>query len=383
MRGKKYVALFMMVALVLGAFAGCAGGESAEAETETVKIGLIAPTTGQVAVYGQAVKNAVEMAVEEQNLAGGILGKEIELISYDNKGDATETVNAFNRLVDNDGIDAFIGAVISSTSLTIAPLAVEAGIPMITPTGTNLEITPIGDNVFRACFIDPYQGKVIGQFAFNELNAKKAAVMFNTADDYSVGLKDAFVAAYEAAGGEIVAVEGYTGGTDKDFKALLTNVKAEAPDVLFLPDYYNTVGLIADQAKEVGVEATLVGADGWDGVLGVSPESVEGGYFANHYAKDDPDELVQSFIAEYTEKYGEAPNALAALGYDGAQIMFAAIESAGSTDKAAIVEAMGNTSIDGVTGHIVFDADGNPEKSISIITIEDGKDVLYGKFGAK
>lgn len=382
MRGKKYVALFMMVALVLGAFAGCSGG-SETAEAETVKIGLIAPTTGQVAVYGQAVQNAVEQAVEEQNAAGGILGKQIELIAYDNKGDATESVNAFNRLVDNDGIDAFIGAVISSTTLTVGPLAVEAGIPMITPTATNLDVTLVGDNVFRACFIDPYQGKVIGQFAVNELGAKKVAVMFNTADDYSVGLKDAFVAAAEEAGAEVVAVEGYTGGTDKDFKALLTNVDAAGPDVLFLPDYYNTVGLIADQAKEVGVEATLIGADGWDGVLGVSPESVEGGFFANHYAKDDPDEVVQSFIADYTDKYGEAPNALAALGYDAAYIMFQAIESAGSVDKAAVIKAMANTSIDGVTGHIVFDADGNPEKSISIITIEDGKDVLYGKFGAK
>jgi branched-chain amino acid transport system substrate-binding protein len=380
MRGKKYVALLIMVALVLGAFAGCS---SEPAEAETVKIGLIAPTTGQVAVYGQAVQNAVEQAVEEQNAAGGLLGKQIELVAYDNKGDATESVNAFNRLVDNDNIDAFIGCVISSTTLTVAPLAVDAGMPMITPTGTNLEITPIGDNIFRACFIDPYQGKVIGQFALNELGAKKAAVMFNTADDYSVGLKDAFVSAFEAAGGEIVAVEGYTGGTDKDFKAQLTNVDAAGPDVLFLPDYYNTVGLIADQAVEVGIDATLIGADGWDGVLGVSPESVEGAYFANHYAKDDPDEQVQAFIADYTAKYEEAPNALAALGYDAAYIMFQAIEKAGSVDKAAIIDAMGQTEIDGVTGHIVFDADGNPEKSISIIRVENGVDVLYGKFGAQ
>ncbi len=382
MRGKKYVALFMMVALVLGAFAGCSGSaESAEAET--VKIGLIAPTTGQVAVYGQAVQNAVEMAVKEQNLAGGVLGKQIELITYDNKGDATESVNAFNRLVDNDGIDAFIGAVISSTSLTVGPLAVEAGIPMITPTATNLDVTLVGDSVFRACYIDPYQGKVIGQFAASELGAKTASILFNTADDYSVGLADAFKAAFEAEGGTVVNFEGYNGATDKDFKSILTNVKAEAPDVMFLPDYYNTVGLIADQAKEVGVEATLLGGDGWDGVLGVSPESVEGGYFANHYAKDDPAENVQAFIAAYDESFGELPNALAALGYDAAEIMFAAIESAGSTDKAAVIDAIANTSIDGVTGHIVFDADGNPEKSISMITVKDGKDVLYGKFGAK
>ncbi len=382
MRGKKYVALFMMVALVLGAFAGCSGG-GGTAEAETVKIGLIAPTTGQVAVYGQAVQNAVEMAVDEQNAAGGILGKQIELITYDNKGDATESVNAFNRLVDNDGIDAFIGAVISSTSLTVGPLAVEAGIPMITPTATNLDVTLVGDSVFRACYIDPYQGKVIGQFAASELGAKTASILFNTADDYSVGLADAFKAAFEAEGGTIVNFEGYNGATDKDFKAILTNVKAEAPDVMFLPDYYNTVGLIADQAKEVGVEATLLGGDGWDGVLGVSPESVEGGYFANHYAKDDPAENVQAFIAAYNESFGELPNALAALGYDAAEIMFAAIESAGSTDKAAVIDAIANTSIDGVTGHIVFDADGNPEKSISMITVKDGKDVLYGKFGAK
>jgi len=376
----KKTALVLVLLLCLTALSGCGG---AAEESSVIKIGTIAPTTGQVAVYGQAVDNAVRLAVKDKNAAGGVLEKEIELIGYDNKGDITESVNAFNRLVDNDGIDVFIGAVISSTTLTLAPLAVETEIPMISATATNLEITPVGDNIFRACFIDPYQGIVLAQFAAEELQAKTVGILFNTADDYSTGLADAFKAEFEAAGGTITNFEGYTGGSDKDFKSLLTKVKAEAPDVLFLPDYYNTVALIAEQAKEVGVESTLIGGDGWDGVLGVTTEAVEGAYYAAHFAKDDPAENVQAFIAAFKEETGEMPNSFSALGYDAAMIMMEAVESAGSTDSAAVVEALKATSYDGVTGHIEFDADGNPVKSISIIQVKDSVDTLYGKFDAK
>ncbi len=376
----KKTALVLVLLLCLTALSGCGG---AAEESSVIKIGTIAPTTGQVAVYGQAVDNAVRLAVKDKNAAGGLLEKEIELIGYDNKGDITESVNAFNRLVDNDGIDVFIGAVISSTTLTLAPLAVETEIPMISATATNLEITPVGDNIFRACFIDPYQGIVLAQFAAEELQAKTVGILFNTADDYSTGLADAFKAEFEAAGGTITNFEGYTGGSDKDFKSLLTKVKAEAPDVLFLPDYYNTVALIAEQAKEVGVESTLIGGDGWDGVLGVTTEAVEGAYYAAHFAKDDPAENVQAFIAAFKEETGEMPNSFSALGYDAAMIMMEAVETAGSTDSAAVVEALKATSYNGVTGHIEFDADGNPVKSISIIQVKDGVDTLYGKFDAK
>lgn len=376
----KRIALVLVLILSVLALSACGG---AAEESNVIKIGTIAPTTGQVAVYGQAVDTAVRLAVKDKNAAGGLLEKEIELIGYDNKGDITESVNAFNRLVDNDGIDVFIGAVISSTTLTLAPLAVETEIPMISATATNLEITPIGDNIFRACFIDPYQGVVLAQFASEELQAKTVGILFNTADDYSTGLADAFKAEFEAAGGIVTNFEGYTGGSDKDFKSLLTKVKAEAPDVLFLPDYYNTVALIAEQAKEVGVESTLIGGDGWDGVLGVTTEAVEGAYYAAHFAKDDPAENVQKFITEFKEETGEMPNSFSALGYDAAMIMMEAVESAGSTDSAAVVEALKATSYEGVTGHIEFDADGNPVKSISIIQVKGGVDTLYGKFDAK
>jgi branched-chain amino acid transport system substrate-binding protein len=376
----KKTALVLVLSIVLLAFSGCGG---AAEESTTIKIGTIAPTTGQVAVYGQAVDQAVRLAVKNMNAAGGLLEKEIELIGYDNKGDITESVNAFNRLVGNDGIDVFIGAVISSTTLTIAPLAVESGIPMISATATNLEITPIGDNIFRACFIDPYQGVVMAQFAAEELKAKRVGILFNTADDYSTGLADSFKAEFEAAGGTITNFEGYTGGSDKDFKSILTKVKAEAPDVLFLPDYYNTVSLLAEQAKELGIEATLIGGDGWDGVLGVTDEAVEGAYYASHFAKDDPAENVQKFIAEFEAEVGEMPNSFSALGYDAAMIMMEAVQNAGSTDSAAVVEALKGTDYEGITGHIQFDADGNPVKSISIIRVKDGVDTLYGKFDAK
>jgi branched-chain amino acid transport system substrate-binding protein len=376
----KKTALILILSMVLLAFAGCGG---AAEESNTIRIGTIAPTTGQVAVYGQAVDQAVRMAVKDVNAAGGLLEKQIELIGYDNKGDITESVNAFNRLVDNDGIAVFIGAVISSTTLTIAPLAVEAGIPMISATATNLEITPVGDNIFRACFIDPYQGVVMAQFAAEELKAKCVGILFNTADDYSTGLADSFKAEFEAAGGTITNFEGYTGGQDKDFKSILTNVKTEAPDVLFLPDYYNTVSLIAEQAKELGIESILIGGDGWDGVLGVTDGAVEGAYYASHFAKDDPAENVQAFITEFEAETGEMPNSFSALGYDAAMIMIEAVQTAGSTDSDAVVAALQATDYEGITGHIQFDADGNPVKSISIIHVVNGVDTLYGKFDAK
>jgi branched-chain amino acid transport system substrate-binding protein len=388
---KKSVTWLLIAVMIFMTFAltGCQTSEPAadtpkeEVEAEVIKLGLIVPITGKVAVYGMAVENAAKLAVEEANANGGVLGKQIELVVYDNKADATESVNAYNRMVSNDNVDAIVGAVISSTTLTIGPLAVKDGIPMISPTATNTEVTKVGDNVFRACYIDPYQGMVVGQFASAELGAKKAAVMYNTADDYSVGLAEAFRDAFEADGGTITNYEGYT-GEDKDFKAILTNIKAEEPDVLFIPDYYNNVGLIAEQVKEMGIDATMLGGDGWDAVETVAPEAIDGSYFANHYAKDDPADVVQNFITAFGEKYdGESPNALAALGYDATNIMLAAMESAGTTDKAAVVKALQATDMPAVTGDVKFNELGDPEKSIAMIQIKDGKQVLAGKFGGK
>lgn len=392
---KKTLAIILSLVMLFSvlAFAGCKKEEAPEGttpdatENETggeeaggeIKLGLIVPKTGQVAQYGVAVENAVKLAVDEVNAAGGINGQQVKLISYDNKADAAESINIFNRLVDQDEIVALVGPVISSTSLAVGPLAEEKGIPMISPTATNLNVTVGLDYVFRACYIDPYQGGTVAKFANENLGATKAAILYNSGDDYSTGLAEAFKATFEEAGGTVTDYEGYT-ADDKDFKAVLTKIKANGPEVLFVPDYYNTVGLIAGQVKEVGLEATMLGGDGWDDVQKEYAEVIEGNFFANHYAADDPAAIVQDFITAYKGAYnGETPNALAALGYDAAKIMMNAIQTAGSTDGEAIKDALKATDMDAVAGRITFDENGDPLKAISMIKIVGGELKLEAK----
>lgn len=389
---KKLLSMILTLMLVTSLFAACgaeeempakettkAAAEKTEAAEEempaTVKIGLLAPTSGDLAVYGQAVYNSAMMAVTELNAAGGIDGATIELIHYDNEGDPTKTMNLFNRLVDEDEIVALVGPVISGTSLVVGPLAEEAGIPMLTPTATNPEVTPGLDFVFRACYIDPYQGRVVAKFAQENLDAKTAVIFRNVSNDYSIGLADAFEVAFT---GELLGDEGYT-AEDNDFKAIISKISDLDPDVIFIPDYFNTVGLIAKQLNEAGVDATLLGGDGWDSIQNDYAAEVEGDFFANHYATSDESPIVQNFISEYEAQFGETPNALGALAYDATKVMAAAITTAGSTDGAAIRDALASTEMDAVCGKITFDADGNTVKAIAMITIKDGELMLEAK----
>ncbi len=371
---KKVLALVLALSMLVTVLASCTKDDS-------IKLGLIVPKTGQVAQYGIAVENAVILAVNEVNAAGGIDGKQIKLISYDNKADATESVNVFNKLADSDKVVAVVGPVISSTSLAVGTIAEEKKIPMISPTATNLAVTVGLEYVFRACFIDPYQGGTVAKFASENLGASKAAILYNSGDDYSTGLAEAFKAQFESAGGTITNYEGYT-ADDKDFKAVLTKIKENSPEVLFIPDYYNTVGLIGGQVKEVGIDAIMLGGDGWDDVQKEYGDVMEGSYFANHYSTADPDPIVQNFIAAYKKAYnGETPNALAALGYDAAKIMLAAIAAADGTKGEQILAALKATDIDAVAGHVKFDENGDPLKAISIIKVEGGELKLETKVG--
>lgn len=374
----KIVALLLTGSLLAVSLSGCGNQNSGSNDSDVIKIGGIAPLTGNVAVYGVAANNGAQLAIEEINANGGILGKQIEYVVYDDKGETTEAVNAYKKLVNNDKVEAIFGAVTSKPTLAISPLAAKDGIPMISPTATAMDVTTAGSNIFRTCFIDPYQGENMAKFAVENLNAGKAAILYNTADDYSIGVAEAFKTSFESNGGEVVSYEGYN-ADEKDYKAILTNVKGQNPDVLFIPDYYNTVGLIAQQVKEVGIDATLLGADGWDGVLGVAPEAVEGAYFCNHYSTDDTSEDVQNFLKNFKEKYNEDPVSFAALGYDTIKILAAAIEKAGSTDQDAVVKALGETNITTVTGTITYDENRNPIKDVSIIKIEGGKNTLFTK----
>ena len=369
---KKLNVVLMGAALLLTA---CGGAKESSQEAKVMKLGGIGPLTGPLAIYGVTSTNGSKLAFEEINKNGGILGKQVEYIVLDEKGDSTEAVTAYNKLVD-EGVVALIGDITSKPSLAVAEVAAQDNLPMITPTGTQFNITEAGPNVFRVCFTDPYQGVVLANFAKNNLNAETAAVVVNNSSDYSDGVAKAFVEQAEKLGLKVVAKEGYSDG-DKDFRAQLTKILPTNPDVLVVPDYYEQVALITTQAREVGIKATFVGPDGWDGVAKTLDASaygaVENSYFTNHYSLQDQSPKVQNFLKAYKEAYNEEPSAFSALSYDAAYMMKAAIEKAGTTDKQAVVNALKTLDYDGVTGHLTFDENNNPVKAVTVLKIVNGE----------
>lgn len=389
---KKFLTMCVAGSLVF-ALAACNGGEQKATETKketaqessVILLGGIGPTTGAAAMYGNSAFNGANLAVDEINAKGGVLGKQIKLEIMDDKNEAVDAVSAFNKLSE-EGMVGLIGAVTSKPSDAVAQAAVEGGLPVITPTGTAQSITTYGENIFRAPFIDPYQGVVMAQYAKDELKVTKVAVIKNTSSDYSDGLATAFVEKAKELGLEVVAEEAY-GESDVDFKSQLTKIAQAAPEALFIPDYYQKIALIAPQARQAGLTAKLIGGDGWDGIIqSINPDdlgSVEGAYFANTFALDDPDEKVQAFINGYSAKYKENPQSFSALGYDAVYLMANAIEKAGELDSAKIVEAIKTTDYTGVTGQFKFDENRNPIKSVFMTTIKDGKYKLEKKFSAE
>ena len=369
---KKLNVVLMGAALLLTA---CGGAKESAEEAKVMKLGGIGPLTGPLAIYGVTSTNGSKLAFEEINKNGGILGKQVEYIVLDEKGDSTEAVTAYNKLVD-EGVVALIGDITSKPSLAVAEVAAQDNLPMITPTGTQFNITEAGPNVFRVCFTDPYQGVVLANFAKNNLNAETAAVVVNNSSDYSDGVAKAFVEQAEKLDLKVVAKEGYSDG-DKDFRAQLTKILPTNPDVLVVPDYYEQVALITTQAREVGIKATFVGPDGWDGVAKTLDASaygaVENSYFTNHYSLQDQSPKVQNFLKAYKEAYNEEPSAFSALSYDAAYMMKAAIEKAGTTDKQAVVDALKTLDYDGVTGHLTFDENNNPVKAVTVLKIVNGE----------
>lgn len=370
---KRFLAALMAV-LMLGAVTGCSenGGSGDAGNSDTIRIGGLAPLTGDASSYGVAVNNGIQMAVEDINADGGINGKQIQYIYYDEKGDPTEAVNAYNKLVQNDQVVAIIGDVTTKPTLAVAQQSQQDNIPIITASATAAEVTLTGPNIFRACFTDPFQGELMASYASEKLGASTVAVLYDMADDYSSGIAEAFVAKAGELGMTVVAEEKYQDG-DVDFKSQLTNIKGQNPDVLFLPVYYEDLRLISAQANEVGVTATLCGADGWDSVLTDNFDSsvLNGGVFCSQYSTESTDERVQDFISTYKEKYEIDPNMFAVLAYDATYMMATAIENAGSTDSQAIIDAMAALEYDGLTGHMTFDEERNPQKSAVIVSIQD------------
>ncbi|NMA83084.1 MAG: ABC transporter substrate-binding protein [Epulopiscium sp.] len=369
--------IIMIGLLIMSSLSGCASTK----ESDVIKIGASFALTGDVAVYGIAARNGVELALKEQEEIGNVLGKKIQFVVEDNKGSEVDAANAFNKLVDREKIDVFLGSDISGTTLAIAELAAEKNIPMVTPTATAWDVTTKGDNIFRACYIDAFQGGMMGKFAATDLQGKTAAILYDVGSDFSEGNAEAFEENFVENGGTILSKQGYT-KDDQDFKSILTNVKNQNPEVLFIPDYYEKVALITRQVHEVGIDAILLGVDGWDGVIEQAkdfPDAVDGAYFVNHYSADDPNPEIQRFVKKYKETYGELPNALAALGYDTGKIILSAIEKAGTLDSNAIIKALKETNGDYITGHIQFDEYRNPIKSVTVLKIEKVDDKLVQK----
>lgn len=367
---KKIIAMLAGATMMMS----CGANQSQE-ESSTIKVGGMGPLTGSAAMYGISVDKGAKLAFEEINANGGILGKKFEYISLDEKADPIEAVNAYNKLTD-EGVVAILGSVTSKPTLAVAELAAQDGIPMITPTGTQINITDAGPNIFRVCFTDPYQGSTLAKFSKDKLGAKTAAIMVNTSSDYSDGIANAFIKQAEKEGIKVVAKEGYSDG-DKDFKAQLTKINSENPDILVVPEYYELSALIATQAREIGMKSTFVGPDGWDGIIGALDSSsysvVDNSYFTNHYSTEDSNEKVQSFLKKYREKYNEEPTAFSALAYDTVYVLKNAIDKAGTTDKAELTKAIKASDMDGVTGHLTFDENNNPIKAVTIIKVQDGK----------
>jgi len=351
--------------------------------SEPVRIGVIAPLTGPAAIFGIAVRNGIELYTNMFNEAGGINGRMIELVIYDDRALPTEALNAYNRLVNLDEVVAFIGPVTSGATFGVAEASAEDNIPGITATATHPDVTIHGNNFFRACFLDPFQGYSMARFAREYLGAETAAVLFDSAMAYSTGLRNAFVATAAEIGLTIVADESYNTG-DVDFNSQLTVIASHSPDVLFLPDYYNTVFLLATQARNAGITSTLLGADGTDGVLdieGIDASVFDGMFFATHYYVGDPAEIVQTFIRNFEAANDHKPNSFAALGFDAAKILFEAITNVAAAGvniepvpavHQAIIDQMAATDIQGVTGRITFDDDNNAVKELAIIRIQDG-----------
>lgn len=369
--GIKNVLLGTAVVSAMMMAASCSGKKN-----DTIKIGGIAPLSGGVAVYGAECKNGIDLAVEEINAAGGINGQKIEFICEDDEGDSAKSVNAYKKLVTKDRVKVIIGSLTSGCTMAITNLAQAQNVVQIAPAATAVAITDAGNYVFRACYTDPFQGKIGGKFAYENLGTKKAAVLYDIGNDYSVGLTDNFTAEYTSMGGSIVSKESYSTG-DKDFNAQLTKIKAANPEVIYLPDYYGTVALIAKQLRAQGINVPIVGADGWDGLTDNAGDEVLNGYYSNHYSENSSSAAVQTFVKSFKAKYNKAPNSFAALGYDCVYMLRDAMKASGSTDDSAkIRDALEATNGDYVTGHIVFDANRNPVKSavmIKLVKADDGK----------
>ena len=358
--------------------AGCSkSGGGSEAAADAIVIGEFASLTGKEAAFGQSSHKGTQLAIEELNAAGGLLGKPVRYVYEDNRSTPGESATIAKKLISRDKIVALLGEVASGRSLEAAPIAQASKVPMISPSSTNPKVTETGDYIFRVCFTDPFQGKLLAEFARRTLKAQKIAISSDVAAPYSVGLAQFFREPFLAGGGQIVAEQKYTGG-DKDFKAQLTAIKSLKPDAIMVPGYYTDVGLIVAQARQLGITVPLFGGDGWEApelIQIAGSEALQGTYYSTHFSPENTDPVAQKFVAAYRARYGgETPDAMAALGYDSAMVLADAIRRAGSTESAKLRDALAATSgYAGATGATTLDANRDASKPAVIITVKDGK----------
>jgi branched-chain amino acid transport system substrate-binding protein len=358
---------FLVIASALLVLVSCAQKEN------VIKIGLVAPLTGDVKTFGESTKNGFMMAVEEANSAGGIAGKQIKVYVSDDKNDPTEAANAGSKLINQDGVKLIVGSVSSKCSIPLSELCEGMGVVMITPTSTATKVTVREDGsrkalIFRACFIDPFQGAVAAKFALDNLKAKTSAILYDVSNDYVKGLAEFYRDSFTKGGGTVVGYESYA-KDDADFSAILTKVKRENPDILYIPDYYNKVALIAKQARQLGVKSIFMGGDGWDSpeMIKIAGDAIEGGYFTNHYSPEDPRPEVQAWVKKYEAQFGAKPDALATLAYDATHLLIEAVKKAGSDEPARVRDALQAIEKKAVSGDVTFDQFGNPIKSAAIL----------------
>jgi branched-chain amino acid transport system substrate-binding protein len=330
--------------------------------TGDILVGFYGSLTGDGASFGQSSREGAELAVDELNAAGGVLGRQLRLLVEDDQSKPEEASNAVTKLVTQDKVVAVIGEVASRRTLAAAPIAQRYQIPMITPASTNEKVTEVGDYVFRVCFIDPFQGEVLAKFAYNDLKARKVAILRDQSQDYSVGLTDSVAQHFVRLGGQVLPPVSYSGG-DADFKAALTRIRSEKPDVLFATGYYSEAAIITRQARELGMKMPILGGDGWVGdALQNGREALNNTYISNHYSGDNPDPVVQNFVSTYKKRFNRAPDAIAALAYDAIKVLADSLTRAQSTEGPKLREAIATADVPGVTGRLKMNAKRNVDK---------------------
>jgi branched-chain amino acid transport system substrate-binding protein len=371
MKAQYWTSSLFAILIVFISLSSCKSGGG-----DKIKVGEFASLTGKEATFGTSAHEGTLLAIEQVNLSGGVLGKQLELLTEDDQTKAGEPANAVNKLISKDGVIAILGEVASSRSLEAAPICQQSQIPMISPASTNPTVTQEGNYIFRVCFNDDFQGGALANFASGTLKANKVAILTDVKSDYSKGLAKSFKAKYSNNGGNIGTELDFNGG-DKDFKGQLTAIKSDNPDAIFLPGYYNDVALICIQAKQLGMNIPIFGGDGWESesLLTIGKDAMEGHYFSTHCSIEQPTPEMTAFVAAYQKRFeGKTPDAMAVLGYDSAMVLVDAIKRAKTTESVSLRDAIAATNnFAGASGNITLNADRDAVKALVFIQIKNDK----------